>query len=343
MKDLLVPNPLISRGKPVFTSSGGGAVATGGLAAVPTWRLPVSDGSASAWVALGVGPGAKRVLVSWAVVASSDSAGGSDGGVPTAYRIESSADSRDGRDGTWRVEVTVADNAVAARAHSFEFDGQSWVRWVVTAVSAGAAGVKLERFDVHDASDGSDDTWLFWGSGIKGAAFESGGQGAHSSFAQEIYALYPGYFPAVINAGGGAALTPAAACAQLDALLSLYPDFRHFAFGFSFDDLHTQQVGAARFRTELQELVTRLLGAGRHPIVARIPPRLNAERDGVTEYNGVIDDLTREHGLLVGPDLDRGFGARLGQLSAGVQAGTSGSRAILRLWVEAVDALYAPQ
>ncbi len=311
--DFIVPNLLVSRGKPVLSSP---------------------SAAAPAWVAVQVGVGPSRVLVSWATPTSSDSPE-LRSAAPEAYRIESSADSSNGGDGTWRVELSVADNPVRSRAHSVEYDGQSWVRLVLTGTPDPEGSV---RMDVHDASDGTDDTWLFLGDAA--GPFVDGGEAR--SFAEHIHAEYPGYFPALIDGGVPGELTTAA-LARIEDVLALHPDFRHVALAYGSADARSGQIDGARFRINMAALVARVIAAGRVPVLARVP--FSPEGDGalIREYNRAIEALEREQGLLPGPDLYAWFEAHPDQWTDGALPGAAGRAAIQRLWAEAVDVLYAPQ
>jgi hypothetical protein len=338
----IVANPLISRNKPRFGSSGGSATIDAGRHTPGScWSVPAPSSEAPAWLALQVGVGPKRVLLSWA---ASRAAYYDDVrcGAPRVYRVESSADSSNGADGSWRVEVSVDDNQVGARAHGFEFDGQSWVKLVVLQGPATGSDVRIDQLDVHDASDGTDDTWLVLGDSF-GLGAVAGPTLAHTpSFAELIHTEYPGYFPALIN-GSVAGERCAAGLARVAGLLALHSEFRHFAISYGAEEASTGDVSPEQFRAQLSELTRALLRAERVPVLARIPFERSGQQTSVSAYNEVIDELTREHGLLPGPDLYAWFAAHPEQLDAAGQPSLDGRAAIQRLWSEALDALYVPQ
>ncbi len=338
----IVPNPLISRGKPAFASTGlASAVNDGGYKSTPAWDAGLPSPALPAWVAIQVGVGPRRVLLSWTASANynyTDVAYGA----PAGYRIESSADSKNGLDGSWRVEALVRGNAVRTRAHSFEFDGRSWVRLTVTDAPTPSQGISIDEIDVHDASDGCDDTWLFLGDGVTAFAFDRDTPSSQPSFAEHIHARYPGYFPLMINAGIGGEVT-SAATQRLPFVLAQNPDVRHFAIGYGSNDAWNDQLGALEFRANLQALVEALLAAGRVPVLARIPFSPDDNHYRVQAYNQVVDQLTEQHGLLRGPDLYAWFREHPEQLSDEVHPAPEGRVAINRLWAEAMDSLYVPQ
>ncbi len=103
----LIPAPLLSRGKRVVTSSGDGdALVDGAYRTGAKWGGGEPSPSRPAWASIELGRGPSRLLLSWT------SSGNHDYwdqfyGAPVDYRIEVSADSTDGRDGTWQTVVDV--------------------------------------------------------------------------------------------------------------------------------------------------------------------------------------------------------------------------------------------
>ena len=157
----LPPNPLVSRSKrvvgwsslpyPALKNINDGDYSTAWGAGRPTPDQP-------AWVAIDVGAGPQRVLVNW-------SAGGSynyeetDYGSPGAYRIETSSDSTDGANGSWRTAVDVPAVTTHGQAHVVEFAGQRWVKLVVTGTpDTSPNGVQISELDVHDVTGGGRST-----------------------------------------------------------------------------------------------------------------------------------------------------------------------------------------
>ena len=105
----IAPNPVVSRGRPVESWSPrmfahpssvvDGDRSTGWNAGKPSAARP-------AWVAIDVGQGPTRALLVWSA-AGSFNYDETDYGSPGSYRIETSADSSDGEDGSWRTVATV--------------------------------------------------------------------------------------------------------------------------------------------------------------------------------------------------------------------------------------------
>lgn len=287
-----------------------------------------------AWVAIEIGEGPSRLLLSWT------SSGNHDWqdrmhGAPVDYRIETSADSTDGHDGTWWTAVEVKENPVRTRAHAFDFGGHRWVRMVVTGLSPDVTrwGLRIDEIEVHDLSAGGDDVWVFLGDSITSTVFDR--SPAHQpGFAESIARRHPGYFPATIPAGKGR-LHHADAPRLLDEVLSLVPDARVVALGFGSNDWDPEA-----FRRDLVACVRRVRAAGKIPVVPRIPFRSDAKEDFAARLNGVVDAVTAEEGLLPGPDLYAWFRAHPERLADGLHPDEEGAREMIRLWAEAAAPLY---
>jgi hypothetical protein len=293
----IAPSPLVSRGKPRSSS----AVAVGSN--------------------VGVGPA--RVFVRWALSAKVGAAPDAPAPVPAAYRVETSASSRNGHDGDWREELVITGNTARARGHAVEFDGQSWARLVLvgpeaTAEAASPRADELE-LDVHDASNGTDDTWLVLGDELGRLGLEQ--VEGEAGFPELVHEGYPGYFPTVFNEARAGEL-PEQTLGRLATLLELHPHVRHVAL-----------IYAAADPAALEAVVVALLEAGRLPSIARWA--------GVGALKA-LDALEARHGLIQGPDLGAWFQAHPEQLEAG-RPTPEGRRAIHRLWVEAMDGFYVPQ
>src|SRR5262245_31867887 len=172
-------SPIISRGKPTFSSPAGGASVVDGTYHGGAWSAGRPTPAAPAWVAIQVGAGPTRLLVVWddgGTYNYEDMPGTNVYGLPAAYRVEVSNDSSNGQDGTWANVVTVPSNTVRTRAHAIDFTGQSWVKLTLTGTPAAAPnGVAIGEIDVHDISGQSgipEDTWLFMGDSITAFAYD---------------------------------------------------------------------------------------------------------------------------------------------------------------------------
>jgi lysophospholipase L1-like esterase len=330
----LRPAPLVSRGKPVAASRSGAEVLVDGVYRDRSWAGGIPAAGAPVWAAIRIGRGPTRLLLSWTSSHNHDYRE-QFYGAPVDYRIETSADSTDGKDGTWRTAVDVRDNPVRSRAHAFAFGGQLWVRLVVTRLPErrNEWGLFLDEIDVHDLSLGGDDVWVFLGDSIDAGVFDRAPT-HRPGFTDLVAKAHPGYEPAVVDAGFCAARS-GEVLARIDDVLAWNPDARVFAITLGSND-----PDAETLRRDLDAIVARIEAAGRIAVVSRLPYQTKYERDFVAPKNRAIDGLTAARALLPGPDLDGWFRARPERLEDGLHPDAEGSRAMIRLWAEAVAPLY---
>jgi lysophospholipase L1-like esterase len=286
------------------------------------------------WVAIDLGRGYSRLLLSWTSSGNHDYTDQMHG-APVDYRIETSTDSTNGADGQWSAVAKVTGNPVRTREHSFDFAGQRWVRLVVTRLSPKVTrwGLYIDEIDVHDLSNGGNDIWVYFGDSIVSSVFDRA-PGHQPSFAEAIAARHPGYFPATIGAGQGS-FHHADAVRSIDEVLALNPDARVIALCFGSNDWDP-----VAFRADLTEVVRRVRQAGRIPVIPRMSFRADTPVDHAERLNEVVDQVTAELGLLPGPDLYGWFKAHRERLVDGLHPDEAGSVEMIRLWAEAVAPLY---
>jgi lysophospholipase L1-like esterase len=330
----LLPAPLVSRGKQVTASRAGAAVLVDGVYRDKAWSGGIPSPDAPAWAAIRIGRGPSRLLLSWTSSHNHDYRE-QFYGAPVDYRIETSADSTDGLNGTWHTAVEVHGNPIRSRAHAVDFAGQIWIRLSVTALAPrrNEWGLFLDEIDVHDLSLGGNDVWVFLGDSIDAGVFDRA-PSHRPGFTDLISSAHPGYEPAVIDAGFCAARS-GEVLARIDEVLAWNPDARVFAITLGAND-----PDAETLRRDLEAIVARIQAAGRIAIVSRLPYQTKYSQDFVTPKNRALDGLTAARGLLPGPDLDTWFRARPERLADGLHPDAEGSLAMIRLWAEAVDRLY---
>ncbi len=343
----LVPAPLVSRGKRVASRPRGGEVVVDGVYRTSAaWAGGHPTPRAPSWVAIEIGAGFSRLLLAWTSSGNHDYTDRKYG-APVDYRIETSADSTNGEDGTWRTAVSVTGNPVRTRAHAFDFAGQRWVRLAVTGLSPDVFrwGLQVDEIDVHDLSGGRGeaalarqpggfDVWVFFGDSLTSAVFDRAPE-HQPSFAEAVAARHPGHFPAIVGAGYGS-LHHSDAVRRIDEVLALNPDAKVIALSFGSNDWDP-----AAFRKDLLEVIGRVRAAGKIPIVPRIPFRADAREDFALRLDAVVDQVTREERLLPGPDLYAFFRAHPERLVDGLHPDPAGAVEAIRLWAEAVAPLYA--
>jgi acyl-CoA thioesterase I len=345
------PNPIISRGKMVFASPAANAAAVvNGQYHNGGWNAGRPTEAAPAWVAIKLDPGPKRILVSWDDGGTYDYQplrGATDVptyGLPAAYRLEVSTDSTNGMDGTWTMAgAPVTGNVFRTRAHAIDFHGKAWIRMFVTGTPARSNGVVISEIDVHDISATPtglpEDTWFFMGDSITAFAYQRA-TFQQPSFAAGINAAVPAYFPAMINGGVGSENTRDA-LNRLDQVLAANDAYRFFALGYGTNDCAGDQMNTAAFRDNMQMLIDRIKAAGRIPILAHIPYAGDGSHDTAPLFNAVIDELTRENGLQVGPDFYRHFMDHPNELQSDkLHPNNDGQKAMNPLWTAAARPLY---
>jgi lysophospholipase L1-like esterase len=333
----LIPNPLVSRSKPVFPPAAAGIndgrYKTGG----PSWNAGRPTAAAPAFAAIQVGAGYRRLLLSWTASGNYNYTD-VQFGAPSDYRLETSNDSTNGSDGTWNmVGVAITGNTVRTRAHSFDFQDQSWVRMVVT---GSVANVSIDEIDVHDISNGSEDTWVFLGDSITAFAYDRDTPQDQPSFAENVHARHPAYFPAMINAGIGSELT-GNGLARVDNALLLNPDFHFFAIGYGTNDEWGNHTDTSVFTANLQSMIDKIVAAGRVPVIAHVPASPDGNHNTLDLYNTAIDQLATRNKLPFGPDLYGWFLVHADQLQPDrVHPLPTGRVAMNQLWAGAMDAFY---
>ena len=338
----LVPSPLVSRGKRVVGWSPArwsrperaidGDYRSWWEAGRPTAAQP-------AWIAIDVGVGPKRILLSWIAGGSPDYEE-TDYGSPGSYRVEVSADSTDGENGAWKVVASVAEVKTHGAEHAFDFAGQRWVKMVVTGAPAVSPnGVQLGEIDLHDASAGATDTWFFMGDSITAAAFDRE-PARRPSFADCVAQRHPAFFPMMI-AGGTGGTTSRDGASHVDEWIARNPDVRFWAIGYGSNDAAGDARDITTFRASLELIVSRLRAAGRVPILATIPYASDGQHAGIPTFNLAIEDVRAAHGLTRGPDLYAWFAAHPDELRDGLHPNDRGAVSMNRLWADAVEPLYA--
>jgi lysophospholipase L1-like esterase len=333
----LLPAPIVSRGKRVASRPGAGeALVDGVYRTKAAWAGGHPSPAKPSRAAIELGDGYDRLLVSWTSSGNHDYRDRKYG-APVDYTLETSADSTDGANGTWRTAVTVVENPVRTRAHALDFAGQRWVRMSVTRLAPDVFqwGLYLDEIDVHDLSAGGDDVWVFFGDSITSEVFDRAPE-HQPSFAEAIAARHPGYFPATISAGTGS-FHHADAVRAVDEVLALNPDARVIALCFGSNDWDP-----VAYRRDLLEVIRKVRAAGKIPVVPRTPFRRDAKEDFAARLAAAADAVTSELGLLPGPDLYGWFEARPERLHDGLHPDDAGSVEMIRLWAEAAAPLYPP-
>ncbi|MCL2012178.1 MAG: SGNH/GDSL hydrolase family protein [Cystobacterineae bacterium] len=335
------PKTLVSAGKRTSTSSGQSAamLVDGRFRGSSSWN---AGRSLPAWAAIEVGGGIGELLLSWS------SSGNYDYpeiryGAPASYRIETSANSSDGRDGTWNEVLTVRNNTVRARTHCIPFANQRWLRFVVLSDAGTENGVQIDEIELHDNSDGKIDGWFFFGDSITAHAFDRQ-ESQNPAFASLLWAADENHYPLQVNGGYGG---DTARCVSANRQCSLErlrqaldenEGYRVVALG-----LGTNDFGAmADYRTAMRALIQEVQSRGKIAIIPLIPWARGRSEATQEAMNQVVDELRQEFNLPRGPDFYTHFRANPSQLRDELHPNAQGCKEMNRLWAEAAKAVPRP-
>lgn len=331
----VAPAPLVSVGKRSVSKPSGCDRALDTKPGNGSWEAKLPTPSSPAACTIDVGRGPTRLLLSWAASGNPNYEETTYGG-PGSYRIETAADSKDGKTGAWHTVVVVNDNQVMNRAHAFDFEGMRWVRLVITGPGpqTNQYGVQLDTIRVHDVTRGGRDSWIFLGDSITAEVYR--GSQFQPTFAMRVAAAAPGYAPVSLVAGipfykSGDVL------AKLPTWLQWNQDITHWAIGIGSNNPVDQPSQISDYQRDLEAIVTLLLGAGKVPVLARVP--WQAGRD-MAPLNAALDAVVQKHRLRPGPDFYAHFKAHPEQLRDGLHPDEDGAREMHRLWAEAMRDLY---
>jgi lysophospholipase L1-like esterase len=350
MGAITVPSPIVSIGKPIMASAGvtnpavsvDGKYHNAGTATLfPAAQYP-------GWVAIQLGAGPTRLLLLWSDPGYNDY-NNVGGGAPNAYHIETSADSTNGSDGTWTMVADVMGNPVRNRAHTFDFTGMSWVRFTITlgpqpstpVTPPAVTSSNIDEIEIHDISASGTanppDTWFFMGDSITKGAFQ---RSLASPFDADVHTAHPAYAPTVLAGGIGGELSTMGV-AHIDQWLALNPDIQHWAILYGTNDSWDNAGDAAPgMGTNLQTIVSKILAAGRVPILGRIP-YASQHHATLPVFNAVVDQVATSNKLPCGPDFYGYFAEHPDQLGPdGVHPGDPGYVAMNKLWADMAGRLY---
>lgn len=300
--------PLISRGKPIY--------GTGVPAQMNDGKYGYVDGSDpgawacsnGSWVAINVGAGPSSVLI-----ALSDDTAGDVGYTSTelpGYRLQVSADSTNGADGTWTTVVTETTNPSTNREYKVDFVGQSWVKLIVDSNTSG----QMDELNVWDASAGTPDTFVFVGDSITDASmgrFFYFGGGELPSFQENVEINQPGHYPLQANAGISS-IGAEYWAANIDALLALHPEIKYWCITIGTNDGASMPGAISDWRTDMTTVINAITTAGKTPIIARVPYTGAAGYGGSGSFEGNglkylndegVDWIVSNLGVRPGPDL----------------------------------------
>jgi acyl-CoA thioesterase-1 len=323
----MTANPLLSRGRPLSSSTGATSTIDGQavpLASLNDGAFFIGDGWAGgpgAWVAIDLGQGPTRLLVSWLSLGAVDAPERA----PVDYHFEVSADGA-----AWTPALSITGNDTSAREHAIDFAGQRYLRLVVD-----RGDTHLVELEVYDLSHAGNDTWMVLGDSISAMSLN---RWLVPDLPGRVHQAAPGFSPLVIDEAIGGTNTTTA-LASLDGWIARFPEVRNFIVAYGTND-GCDAGAVAPFTTNLGRIVDELQAAGKRVFIPRIPWN-QACAGGLVAMNRAIDGLRAEKGFFAGPDLYAWFAAHPDELGPDHEHPTdAGEASITRLWAEALAPLY---
>jgi len=335
----IASNPIISRGKPVYTSRGRANFLVDNKFKTETWY--VTD---TCWIAISLKKGPSKVFVNWnnpeyawsnelspAKCPNSIS-------FPVDYDILTSTNSTNGADGDWKIACSVRKNIVSARGHLINFKGAKWVK-----ISIIKGGGSLDEVEIFDTTKGMDDSWFFVGTSISANTYK--GTPPAVNYADQISKKFPGFSPIMIRGGIGC-ISSNDFVKNLSKYLEMAGNVKYWAIEMGTNDAWDGgNKNVIKFKQNLQLVIDSCKAKGIKPIIARVL----ATNPSITKwqvdsgYIAVVDELTRKNDLIEGPDFYSWFLAHPEELQGGtdgVHPNSIGAASIQMLWAEKMGSLY---
>lgn len=333
----ITPNPILSRGKSVYTSSGMASYLTNDKFNTTTWNVYNNS-----WIAIKVDPGPAKVLFNWNNPAYPWSNLLSPAKCPNSilfpvnYNILTSSNSTNGSDGDWVIADSIRGNIVSARCHIIDFTGASWVKMSII-----NGGGQLDQVEVFDVSKGTEDTWLFAGTSITANTFKA--TPPSQNYADLVNLYHTKYNPVLVRAGIGC-ITSTDFVNNLSEYLRMANNVHFWAIEMGTNDAWGGSTYTLpTFVNNMQIVIDSCKAIGIQPVIARIIATDSslAGWEVNPAFLAAVDSLTRVNNLIAGPDIYSWFRAHPGDYkSDGVHPNATGAADIQKLWAQKMDSLY---
>jgi hypothetical protein len=264
VKSQIVPNPILSHGKTVYTSSGNAASLVDDIFNTGNWTV-----SNNSWIAIQVDSGASQVFFTWNNPSYAWSNELSPSKCPNSiqfpvdYDILVSSNSTNGADGDWTLADSVRGNIVAARGHLIDFTGAKWIKMSII-----HGGGQIDEIEVFDATNGDEDVWFFAGTSITANAFK--GTPPSKTFADLVTQSHSEYNPAMIRGGIGC-ISSTDFVNNLPKYLKMAGNAHYWAIEMGTNDAWGgTNDNVNTFKTNLQIVIDSCKAHGIEPIIARV-------------------------------------------------------------------------
>ena len=333
----IVSNPIISRGKPVYTSSGVAQYLVDDKFNTTSWTV-----TANSWISIHVNSCPSKVFVNWnnpvyawSNVLSPPSCPNTNS-FPVDYNLLTSSNSTNGIDGQWTIADSIRGNIVTARGHLINFSGAGWVKMQII-----KGGGQIDELEVFDASNGDSDVWFFPGTSITANTYK--GTPPAQNFADLITRGASGYNPAMIRGGIGC-ITSSDFVKNLPKYLLMAGNTHFWAIEMGTNDAWGgTNANVTLFKKNMQLVIDSCIAYGIQPIIARMIAT-NSVLAGWQVHQAflnAIDDLTSQNNLIAGPDLFTYFVAHPTELNSdGIHPNATGAASIQRLWAQKMMPVY---
>lgn len=331
-------NPLISRNKTVYTSSGNVNYLTDNAFKTTTFSV-----SSNTWLAINLGNAYNKVFFTWnnpnytwSDAISSVTNCKQSPSVPVNYTVQYSSNSSNGSDGTWNVAETVTGNIVTARGHVVDLKGAKWVKMVINNGSG-----PLDELEVFDLGRQGEDLWFFPGTSISANTFKS--TVPAQNYADLIKQSFPSFNPAMIR-GGIPCINSTQFKNDVSKYLAVAGNVKYWAIEMGTNDAWGgTNGGVSTFKANMQAVITACKNVGIQPIIARTLATSSSKAGWQVhaDYLKAIDDLTATNNLIAGPDLYTWFLNHASDLdNDGVHPNAAGAASIQKLWAGKMATLY---
>ena len=222
-KTVEVPNPVISRNVPAYSSVNPATACAGNDDYYYSFWNGAAPEDYLAYDLSGV-PEAQRQIIDavWYNTSAYDTIGmySNRNMEPSDYTIEvNAAQGGDYPEDGWKIVETVTGNTLSSRQHLVDFAGYNWIRLHITGVDGKTSGTCMVNFDIHDVSNGICDSWLFLGDSITAGGMNNC---YGTGFATYLNRLDSRYFPIQENGGIGG-ITSTDGRNNIDRWLETFP------------------------------------------------------------------------------------------------------------------------
>lgn len=339
-KTVEVPNPVISRNVPAYSSVNPATACAGNDDYYYSFWNGAAPEDYLAYDLSGV-PEAQRQIIDavWYNTSAYDTIGmySNRNMEPSDYTIEvNAAQGGDYPEDGWEIVETVTGNTLSSRQHLVDFAGYNWIRLHITGVDGKTSGTCMVNFDIHDVSNGICDSWLFLGDSITAGGMNNC---YGTGFATYLNRLDSRYFPIQENGGIGG-ITSTDGRNNIDRWLETFPG-KYVSIAYGTNDAWGNQTGAQTYYENTVYMVQAVLDAGKIPVLPKIPFATEAGvQNYEQDYNAMIDRIYTQYPQVIpGPDFYSILQEHPEYLSSdGVHPCSEGYEEMRRIWAETMYA-----